>query len=454
LEKYDLAIIGGGPGGYEAALAATGYGLKTVLIEQAALGGTCLNRGCIPTKTLLHVANLLREVERAADFGLTAGNVQLDMMRLQAYKESVVGRLRTGMEQRLRQHHITLQPGRAHIESAGHMIVQGTETIAIEAKAILIATGSQPVVPPIPGHDLPGVVTSDALLSLTEVPRRLVIIGGGVIGAEFASMYAAMGSQVTIIEALERILLNLDKEMAQSAKLLLKKQGVAIHTAARVTEILSEEDGLRCCYTENEQPETAAADVLLLAVGRYPCTEGLFADGIGIAIERGHIVTDEYYRTSVPGIYAIGDVNGGIQLAHAAAAQGRNAAAVIAGQKTAMETAWVPSCIYLEPELAAVGLTLDQARAQGKKVVSHKYSMGANGKTVLSGGERGYLRVVADAASHQLLGAQLMCSRASDIVSEFTAAIVAGQTLEQLGSIIRPHPTFSEAVGEVVRGEN
>ena len=454
MEKYELAIIGGGPGGYEAALAAAEYGLKTVLIEQAALGGTCLNRGCIPTKTLLHAANLLREVDRAAVFGLEAGNVQLDMARLQTYKENVVGRLRVGMEQRLRQHQITLQPGRGRIESAGHILVQGTETIALEAQSILIASGAQPVVPPIPGHHLPGVVTSDELLSLTKVPRRLVIIGGGVIGAEFASMYAALGSEVTIIEAMERILLNLDKEMAQSAKLLLKKQGVAIHTAARVTEILPDKSGLRCCYTENDQTGAAAADIILLAVGRHPWTEGLFADGVGIVRERGHIVTDEHYRTSVPGIYAIGDAIGGIQLAHAAAAQGRCAAAVVAGKKMTMATALVPSCIYLEPELAAVGLTLDQARAQGRKVVSHKYSMGANGKTVLSGGERGYLRVVADAASHQLLGAQLMCSRASDIVSEFTAAIAAGHTLEQMASVIRPHPTFSEAVSEVVRAEN
>ena len=451
MEQYDLAILGGGPGGYEAAFAAAGYGLRTVLIEKDALGGTCLNRGCIPTKTLLHAANLLRAVRQAGTFGLTADHVGLDMARLQAYKDEVVTKLQGGIAQRLRQQKVTVLKGTARIEAADRIAVQGEEPAELLAKHILIATGSKPAVPPIPGHELAGVVTSDELLSLAAVPKRLVIIGGGVIGAEFASLYAALGSQVTVIEALERILMNLDREMSQSAKLLLKKQGVDIHTAARVERIESGADGLVCCYTEKEAPQTAAADTLLMAVGRRPVTEGLFGEGFSVALERGHIVVDAQYRTSVPNIYAIGDVNGGIQLAHAAAAQGRNAVAAIAGKTPDTAAGLIPSCIYLEPELASVGLTLDEAKAQGRAVLSRKYSMGANGKTVLAGAERGYLRVVADEKTHVVLGAQLMCERASDIVSEFTAAIAARQTLGELAAIVRPHPTFSEAVTEVTR---
>ena len=450
-ESFDLAIIGAGPGGYEAAFAAAGYGLRTVLIERKALGGTCLNCGCIPTKTLLHAAGVLHSVREAGTFGVTAGELRLDMPQLQSYKREVVAKLQAGIAQRLRQQKITVVEGDACVEAAGRIRISDGGVDEITAKNILIAAGAVPAVPPIPGAGLPGVLVSDGLLELEEVPKRLVIIGGGVIGVEFAALYVSLGTQVTLLEALDRILLNLDKELSQSVKLLLKKQGVNIHTSACVDSIEASGTGLRCAYTEKNTACSAEADKLLIAAGRRAAGDGIVNEALGLAMDQGRILVDETYKTNVPGIYAIGDVTGAVQLAHAAMAQGRNAAAIIAGHVPGMRTDLVPACIYTEPEAASVGLTVDDAKKSGRKIITRKYSMGANGRTVLSGAERGYIRIVADENTHVLLGAQLFCERASDIVSELSLAIAARMRLEEAGSVIHPHPSFGEAVGEVLR---
>lgn len=328
----------------------------------------------------------------------------------------------------------------------------------MEASHILIATGSVPSLPPIPGSDLPGVVTSDELLDKKELFDHLIIIGGGVIGMEFASIYSALGRPVTVIEAMDRILPAMDKEIAQNLKMILKKRNVDIHTGARVEEIRRAEDGsgLICRYTEKEKSCEVKADGCLIAVGRRANTMGLITEESRreiqeIAMEKGCITVDEHFMTSVPGIFAIGDVTGGIQLAHAATAQGRSAVAYIAGEAMEIRTDLIPACVYTSPEIGTVGISADQAKAQGLSVVAKKYLMSANGKSVLSLQERGFIKVVADSDSHRILGAQMMCARATDMISQFAVAIANGLTMEDMAKTVFPHPTFSEGILEALR---
>lgn len=455
-DRYDLIVIGAGPGGYEAAIEAAKLGLKTALVERRELGGTCLNRGCIPTKTLLHTAELYREVCGAAPMGLTADGIRCDMKQLIARKNQVVEQLRGGIASLMKANRVTVIQGSAAIVDSGLVRIdpEGTE---LAAAHILIATGSTPAVPPIPGANLPGVITSDELLDCDKLPAHLIIIGGGVIGMEFASVYSALGCRVTVIEALERILANMDKEISQNLKMIMKKRGVDIHTSASVQEIAAGADNsLICRYTEKEKPAEAAGDRVLIATGRRACTEGLFAENASeavksMAMDRGRIRVNEHFETSVPGIFAIGDVIGGVQLAHAATAQGRNAVAVMAGKEPGIDLSVIPGCVYTDPEIGCAGITADEAKAAGIEIVSRKYVMGANGKSILSGQERGFIKVIAAADTHRILGAQMMCARATDMVSQFSAAIVNGLTLEDLAKVVFPHPTFCEGIGEAVR---
>ena len=455
MRTFDLVVIGAGPGGYQAALDAAGrYGMRTALVEQRELGGTCLNRGCIPTKTLLHAASVLDGLRHAGEYGVEADAVHLRSDVLQSRKNQIVEQLRGGIAMLLKQKKVQVFQGSGSILDAHTVAVQtGEEVTKLDTERILIATGSVPVRPPIPGITLPGVMSSDQLLDRSEQPfDHLTIIGGGVIGVEFASVYLSMGSRVTILEALPRLISNMDRELSQSLKMLLKKRGADIHTDARVLGLESGSDGrLVCRYLEKEQEQTLETDGVLVCVGRRPCTEGLFGEGFTVEMERGRIVTDADGCTSVPGVYAIGDVTGGIMLAHAATAAGRNAVASMNRVPGPCFAQAVPACIYTEPEIASVGLTLDEAKAQGMDAESRKILTTANGKSVLSGQERGMIKVVYDRESRKILGAQLMCARASDLVSEFTQAMVSGLTVDEMARTIRPHPTFSEAITDAVR---
>ena len=470
MREFDLIVIGAGPGGYEAALfAAESYGMKTALVEKEALGGTCLNHGCIPTKTLLHSADLYRQMRECTRFGLKAEEISFDMEKIQERKTEVLDQLRSGIEAMMKQRKIEVLRGKGRILSSHTVEVAaetetGLLTETISGKYILIATGSEAFVPPIKGADLPDVMTSDALLEKKDgLYRRLLIIGGGVIGMEFASIYSALGAQVTVVEALPRIIANMDKELSQSLKMLMKKRGVDIITGARVSGITQAEDGsLNCTYTEKEEIKCTQADGILICVGRRPCTEGLFGDGFTLDMEKGRILTDAYYETSVPGVYAIGDATGGMMLAHTATAMGRNAVAYIAYRerihgnageafRPPVNMAAIPACIYTDPEIASTGLSLEQAKELGIQAASKKIVMSANGKTVLSGQERGFIKVIYEKDTGKILGAVMMCARASDLISEFTEAITGGHTMDEMFSVIRPHPTFSEAVTDACR---
>ena len=447
---YNLIVIGAGPGGYEAALEASEKGMKVALVEKDKLGVTCLNRGCVPTKTLMHTADIARELKDASKFGVNVSEYSVDAAKMQERKNEVLDTLRSGIAALMKKGKIDVYEGLGVIEGSGRVRV-GDEIL--ETENILIATGSKTFVPPIEGVDIPGVVTSDELLDKADgIYEHLVIVGGGVIGMEFASLYAALGTKVTIIEALERVLAPLDKEISQNVKMIGKKRGMDIHAKARVEKFAQGEDGkLITYYSEKDELQSVESDGVLVCIGRRANTDGLFADGVAVEMDRDKIVVNDKYQTSLPGVYAIGDVIGGIQLAHVATAEGRNAVAVMNGEEPSIRMDTVPSCVYTNPEIATVGITADEAKAAGLDVVTKKYIMSANGKSVLSDQERGFIKVVADAESKKLLGAQMMCARATDMIGELAVAVGNGLTLDDVANIIHPHPTFVEGINEAVR---
>ncbi len=453
---YDLIVIGGGPAGYTAAAEGAKKGMKAALIERKAIGGTCLNEGCIPTKTLMHCTELYREVKAGEGIGLYAKELSCDMGKLQDYKEGVIGELQKGIGIMLKQNKVTVYEGTGQIvevpepgEDSGKIKVQVGDEV-LEAGKVLISTGSVPMKLPIPGMDLEGVLDSTGMLSERTIPKSLLIIGGGVIGVEFATVYHALGCKVTIVEALDKILAGLDREISQSMKMQFKKMGIEVHTGARVKEIRKEEE-LCCTFVEKEQEISISCEKILVAAGRRADTSGLLGEGISLEMEKGRILVDETFKTSIPGIYAVGDVIGGIQLAHVAEAEAINTVCAMNGTASRMNLKLVPSCIYTSPEIASVGMTADEAKAAGIEAVSAKYLTSANGKSVLSGQERGFVKLVAEKSTGRLLGAQLFCARATDMISELSAAIAEEMTVQKLSGVIHPHPTFSEAIWEAAR---
>lgn len=453
-EQYDLIVIGAGPAGYPAALKAAGMGKKVAVVDSGGVGGTCLNRGCIPTKTILHTALLYQELKQGERIGLTGAGPAIHYQKLRERKEEVVRTLRDGILKLFQKNKVTLYEGSASITSQKTVRITGMdgEVQELAGSKILIATGSRPASPPIPGSGLKGVLNSDELLEMKgDLFGRLVIIGGGVIGMEFATAYQAMGCQVTVLESMERILPGMDREISQNLKMIMKKRGADIYTGATVKEIVKTPEGLTCTYVEKDKEIEVPADAVLIATGRRANTEGLFEDEMSPEMERGCILVNQHFETSIPDIYAAGDVAGGVQLAHAATAEALTAVASMFSEPETICLGTVPGCVYTDPEIACAGLTADEAKEQGIPVKVCKYPMSANGKTVLSLQERGFMKVLADPDSGRILGAQLMCARATDMISQFVQAIEMGLTLENMGNVIYPHPTFCEAIGEAVR---
>lgn len=448
MDRYQLIVIGGGPGGYVAAIRAAQLGMKTALVENRQIGGTCLNRGCMPTKALLHASSVYAESTHFEQLGLSASGLSYDIEKLHARKSEVVQTLRGGVEQLLAANNIDVIEGTGCITAPGLVSVNDAD---YAADNILIATGSVPSRPPIPGLDLPGVVTSDEILEGEPRDyRSLVIIGGGVIGVEMASVYANLGCQVTIIEALERLLPTMDKEISQNLSMIFKKRGIKVFCSARVESISQEGDGLICSFSHKDSPQTLQAEGVLVSIGRRPNTTGLFGPGFELATERGFVLVDEKFTTSVEGIYAVGDVIGGIQLAHKAEAEGMAAVEMMCGHNPATDPSMVPSCIYTNPEIASVGMTLDEAQKAGCEVKTAKYLMAGNGKSIIEMQDRGFIKVIFDANTDALLGIQMMCGRATDMIGEFTGHILNGTTHAQLLRGMRPHPSFCEGITEAV----
>ncbi len=452
MSDYQLLIIGAGPGGYVAALHAAKRGLRTAVIENREVGGTCLNRGCIPTKTLLHSSEIIAGINGGEKFGVGAERVHFDMSAIFARKREVSAKLSGGIEGMFRAAKVDLLRGTGTVTGSGTVKFVGEEgEKVITAERILLATGSVPARPPIPGLDLPGVLTSDELLEgCDHLYDSLVIIGGGVIGVEFATFYADLGCKVTIIEGLDRLLPNMDRELGQNLSMILKKHGVDVYTNSLVANVEQDGDALKVNFTNKDKALSVSGEAVLCAIGRRPYTEGLFADGVSVEMNGRSIRVDENYETSLPGVYAIGDVSSKIQLAHVASAQGTDCVERMVGGKGMTDLSAVPSCIYCVPEIACVGITADEAKAAGREVVSGKYVMFSNGKTVIRDGDRAFMKVVADKATHVIVGAQFMCEHATDMISEMATAIVNGLTVEQMLKVLRPHPTFEEGVHDAL----
>ena len=444
---FDLIVIGAGPGGYEAALHAAKLGLKTAVVEKRDVGGTCLNRGCIPTKALLHASGVYEEAKSGPALGVCAENLSYDLSAMFAYKQQVVEKLRAGVEGLFKSAKVTLLRGAGTLTGPNTVQVAGENEGVYTAQNILLATGSVPARPPIPGLDLPGVMTSDELLNGEGGAfSSLVIIGGGVIGMEFATFYSDLGVSVTVVEGLDRLLPNMDRELGQNLAMIMKKRGVQIFTGAMVKNLETTDGGLQVNFETRGQLQSVTGEKVLCAIGRSPYTAGLFGEGVNVEMDRRRIHVNERFETSIPGVYAIGDVSSPVQLAHVATAQGIYAVNEIAGRKNEIDLSLVPGCVYTRPEIAAVGLTEADAKAQNIPVKTAKALMSANGRTVILNGDRGFMKLVAHAETRKLLGAQLMCTNASDMISQLSEAIAGGLTPADLLKAMRPHPTFEEAL--------
>ncbi len=458
--QYDLIIIGAGPGGYEAAFYARELGMKVALAEEDKVGGTCLNRGCIPTKAIMHSSDVYRDAANGEEIGVEVEGVYANRSRIGERKDEVLDTLRNGISGLLKKKKIDVFEGTATVTAEHTVSVSGNdgETVTATAANIMVATGSEPLIPPIPGADLPGVIDSTALIDMgaEEIPE-FVIIGGGVIGIEFATIYADLGDHVTVIEGMDRLLPNIDKEIGRSIKMTLEKKGVDVHVSSPVKKIEQSGYKLTVTFADRKGGETAVtADNVLMCVGRKPNTAGVFADDLlekypDVMGVKGFINVNEKYETSIPGVYAIGDCIGGVQLAHVATAEGRNAVSIMCGKEPSINMDTVPSCIYTSPEIAVVGLTADEAKEEGIEVITKKYPMSANGKTVIAGLDRGFVKLVARADDHVLIGAHLLCGRASDLIGELAVAVGKGMTVEDVANIIHPHPSFVEAIMEAAR---
>ena len=451
MAHYELIVIGAGPGGYEAALHAAKLGKKVAVVEKREAGGTCLNRGCIPTKTLLHSSQIFHDAKHGAHAGIHTDDIRADMTEIFAYKREISQKLSSGIESLFKTAKIDFLRGTALITAPGTVRVTDAEGGANDYTCddILIATGSVPSRPPIPGLEF--AMTSDELLEgCDHLYRSIVIIGGGVIGVEFATFYSDLGCSVTLLEGMDRLLPNMDRELGQNLALILKKQGVQVCTRSMVDRLEQTPEGIAVHYTAKETPGCAVGEAVLCAIGRRAFRDGLFAQGLTPETNGHGLWVDEHYQTSIPGVYAIGDVSSPVQLAHVAAAQGAACVEHMAGLSAGVCMDAVPSCIYCRPEIAAVGLTEAEAKERGIPVKTGKCVMGGNARTVIADPGRCFMKVTAHAETGAILGAQLMCPNASDIIGQLGQAIANGMTPGQLLAAMRPHPTYEEALSEAL----
>ena len=451
-DAVTVAVVGGGPGGYVAAIAAAQRGASVTLIEKDKLGGTCLNDGCIPAKSLLHSAEVFALIKTAGKYGIMCGAPTIDWNTVQARKNAVLKQLRDGINGLMLQNDIKILHGEASFSRPKELTVllSDGQRLSLTPDRIIIASGSTPVMPPIPGlRDNSYCIDSTAALSLPEIPKRMAVIGGGVIGIELAFAYARFGTEVTVLELLPKLLPMMDEELTELIRRNMEKAGICFHLKTKVVAVHSKENGVQ---VEAVLPDGSTvmidADKALVAVGRRPLTEGLDLAAAGIETERGRIIVNKRMCTNVPDVYAIGDCTGQIMLAHTASAMGETAAINAAGGRAVYRDDVCPACVYVQPEFAGVGLTEQQAGEKGISYKVGRFPMAANGKALLSGDTDGVVKIIAEKSSDVIIGVHIVAPGATDIIAEAALAIRMGATTGQFADTIHAHPTVSESLRE------
>ena len=449
MATYDLIVIGGGPGGYVCAIRAAQLGLKTACVEgRGALGGTCLNVGCIPSKALLHASELLHEAQHNFDtLGIVAKSVGVDLPKMHAHKAATIKSNTDGIEFLFKKNKVDYIKGWGEITAPGKVKV-GDDVH--EAKNIVIATGSEPATLPFLEVDEERIVTSTGALDLPKVPKKLVVIGGGVIGLELGSVWGRLGAEVTVIEYLDEITPGMDMEVAKTFRKILSKQGFAFEMGAAVTGVEKLKSKLKVSFKKrsDDSEHQIDADVVLVATGRHPYTSGLGLEALGVTMDRGFVMTDANWRTNVPGVYAIGDVTEGPMLAHKAEDEGMAAAEQIAGKHGHVNYAVIPGVIYTAPEVANVGLTEEALKEQGRKYKVGKFPFMGNGRAKANLVSEGFVKMLSDAETGQVLGAHIIGPAAGDLIHEICVGMEMGATARDIVNTCHAHPTYSEAVRE------
>jgi dihydrolipoamide dehydrogenase len=456
-QRFDAVVIGAGPGGYPAAIRLGQLKVKTAIIEREYMGGVCLNVGCIPSKAVIHAAKMYEKMSHADDLGISIpGKPTIDMKKLQTWKGGVVNKLTGGVRTLLKGNGVTIVDGTAKLEKSGpdgHRITvqtkTGTETII--TKNIVLATGSRPF--EIPGFkiDQNRIIDSTGALALDSVPPRMIVIGGGYIGLELGMVYAKFGSKVTVVEALPRVLASMDKDCVAVVERKLKKMGVEVMTNTKAKSW--EEKGDRAVLTvelQDGKTATIDADKILMSIGRRPNSENLGLEAAGVALDkRGFVIADDHLRTNVAGIYAIGDLIGGMMLAHKATKEGEVVAEIIAGHKAAFDVRTIPAVVFTDPEIASTGLTDEEAKQKGHAELKvGKFPFAALGRALSVNDTEGFVKVVADGKTGELLGLHIVGNGAGDLISEGALAIEMGAVADDLRLTVHPHPTLSEAIME------
>ncbi len=446
----EVLVLGAGPGGYTAAFRAADLGKQVVLIEKfASLGGVCLNVGCIPSKALLHVAKVISEAEEVAHHGVTYAKPKIDIDRIRSWKESVINKLTGGLSALAKQRKVQVVQGSAKFTSPNHVEVEtkdGRKTISFD-NAIIAAGSSVARIPGFP-YDDPRIIDSTGALALQDVPKRMLIIGGGIIGLEMATVYDALGSRISVVELMDQLMPGADKDLVKPLHKRIEKRYEAIYLKTRVSKIEAQKAGLKVTFEGEQAPEPQLYDRVLMAVGRRPNGRDIGADAAGVTVnERGFIPVNIQMRTNVPHIHAIGDIVGDPMLAHKAVHEGKVAAEVIAGHHAAFEPLTIPSVAYTDPEIAWMGLTETQAKAQGIAYEKANFPWAASGRALSVGREEGATKVLLDPSTRRILGAGIVGVNAGELIAEAVLALEMGADMEDIGLTIHPHPTLSETLG-------
>ena len=451
IERYNLLVLGGGPGGYPAAIRAAQLGARVALVEKRWLGGTCLNEGCIPTKALLKTAKTMEAIRSAEEFGITVSEPRLDLKRAVERKDEVVDRLRGGLRQVLEGNGVDVYDGFGEVIDTHQVKVTADtgEPVMLETEKLLLAVGSSALVPPIDGIDLPGVIGSREILNLPELPEHLIVVGGNVIGLEFASMFSAFGCEVTVLGRNPKLLKYLDDEISRRIRPVLRRRGINVITDAPVIGIEGQDPReKRVLYERRGKEQYAEGDLVLNAVGRKPNIDQLPLEELGIEVKSGAIAVDEYMVTSNPDVLAIGDAIGGVMLAHTATAEGLCAVNTLFGEKMVVNPMAMPDVAFTLPEAASVGLQEDSAAEQYPNAQVAKFSFAALGKAVAIGETDGLVKIIYDGDTRKILGMHILGSEAPNLIHEGVLAIESGMTLEELAHSVHAHPTLAEAVME------